>query len=319
MFGTRFTYLLCNIDKILCTLAAAFSLFIILYAATRKFGLNRRGRKLAVIEKNLRELAEKRPGDVKDVCPRIIGTANENEILNILYDKNAIFPEGRGSELRQCLVDSGKLAMLEGIASDPGDKWRRIQAIIAIGYAAGPKAAAILAQGVDDPDEDVAYFSMVAAAHIKTAEANKVVLRCLQKGRIDGHRVISLLETLPPEMAEEAVALTYDPRVSVRFWVVKLLGRINSQGSIPRIIELVDDESAEVRAAACEALGALRAVTAIEAIKGRLKDTAWYVRMRAANVLCRLMGNTCVPELTPLLDDEFWLVRERVREALKEF
>lgn len=303
------------INSILLAVSLAISFIILIYTSIKYSLATRRANVLASIEENFLKLAKSGGTAVHDACPAIVGIAREEDVLEILYDRDKVFPKGFEQNFKQCLIDSGKLSDLEHIAASSSDKWRKVQALISIGYAASPKALEILGKAVMDRDDDISYFSLVALSRIKNKESAKILLDSLVRKRFDGHRIVSFLETYPSDAIEEASKVTYNRDANVRFWAVNLLGKIGSKQEIPRLIELLMDKSDDVRAASCEALATLRATQAAGEIKHCLKDRNWLVRLHAVTALDKLIGAQCINDCAGLIVDEAWLVRDAVKSV----
>lgn len=210
----------------------------------------------------------------------------------------------------------GDIGEAEKIAQGPGNKWHRIEAIMALGSINSPRALEILKQTMLEPDEDISYFSIVALGHIKSADSARALLSAIKNRALSGYKVASILETFPPDIANELIAAAQDPDPLLRFWAVRLLSRFKAKRYAYEISRLTQDSSPDIRAAACECLGEIAEKEAAGAIRRCLADPVWYVRIHAIKALEKLSGTDFIPEAAGLLEDPDWFVQENIKRIV---
>lgn len=307
-----------GIDKALLIVIIFFGIFDILYTAVKEAIENRAIRRLAVIKRNLQDLASSGAEAVKNVCPVIIGKITSQEFLEIARDKELAASKEFSQELRECFIASGKIIEIEREARASGNKWRRIQAIISLGYTDSPAALEILKDSLTDRDEDISYFSMLALSQIKNNSSARILLDHLGKHIYSGNRIIALLEKFPASVIDEAIKATESEDPIVRFWAVKLISRIKSKDCLQRIKDLTKDNSDDVRAAACECLGKMGAKEGKDAAVSCLSYKIWFVRMHAVRAVAMISGEESIPEIAGFIKDESWLVRDTVKRVMAQ-
>ncbi len=310
------TELIWTINWLLFVICLLLCSIILIHNMLREKIWRKRAKNLATIENNLRRLAQTGPDAIQNICPAILRKTDNTQFLHILRQRDNILPKEFKQNIKQCFITSGKITELERIAEKSCNKWRKIQALIGIGYAESPRALEILRSSLNDRNEDISYFSILALGQIKTRASAKILLDFLAERTLGANRILSTLESFPPEIAEETIEKTYHNNAQVRFWTIKLLGKLKLPQSVNRVKELTLDVSDDVRAASCECLGNLDAKDAIAELLARLKDKIWYVRMHAVRSLVKIMGQEATEHIIPLLKDESWLVRDTVEKVL---
>jgi len=307
-----------EINKHLLVVCALIAAADVLFVALKRSWLVWKDRKVAVLQRNLHKLALSGKGAAKDAFSEIIKQTTPEEFLEIMRHEKKIwvFPEEFARGLKEYLNVSGRFAEIEKIARRSRSKWRRVQAIISLGFADDPAAMAIIQDSLKDKDEDVVYFSMLTLGQIKNDRAARLLLEVLERKPSYGNRVITLLEKFPPSVADEAMQVTGDKNKAVRFWSVKLLSRLKPERLVKKIEALAADEAPEVRSAVCECLGRIGVRGSKETVLKRLIDPVWFVRRRAVKALSRILGPECMPEIVGLIRDEHWMVRDAVKKAM---
>ncbi len=311
------TDLVWQANKILLTASLLLALLIILYSAVKEILMKIRSRNVALLKKRLESAAISGTGSMQEKCDLLIGDINPLQIIEILRNKELVLPNELQQQFRACFVSEGKIAEIEKIAQNSRNKWRRIQAIVILGYSKYPASEDVLRKTILDKDEDVSYFSMLSLGYIKSFPAAKILLDFLCKHISSGQEIASLLETFPALIVEEVVKTAENHNPRVRFWAVKILSKFKPHEYINKIMELTNDKSDDVRAASCECLGEMGSSQAKNALVSRLRDNAWFVRMHAVRALHKILKSECIPEVIGLIKDENWLVREGVKKAVE--
>lgn len=303
------------LDVILLTALTAFGIFIIFYTSIKEYFEDARKRKLLGIRKNLQNLALAGEMGMKDSCPAIVGQLTPKQFLDVVNERKFILPKELEPQLKECFIASGKIAEVEAIAVRTKNKWLKIQAIVSLGYSKSSNAADILKNSLDNKDEDVSYFSMLALGELKNKEAAAILLDFIAKHRFSGYRIASLLEQFPDSIIDEFLKATKNNDEAVRFWAINLISKFKAQPAIERIKELARDKSSQVRSAACECLGKLKAKDARPILIKAFKDESWTVRMGAVKALSDIFGKEAIPEIAPLINDKAWSVRDSVKKV----
>lgn len=306
-----------QINKALLFVSLSLSVIIIIYAWLRNEFMSWRVRNLEAIRQNLRNLALSGKEAIKETCPAIINRASLDQFLSLLKQRQGILPKGHEGELRVCFADSGKIPELERYARSKRNKWRRIQALISLGYTESKSAIDILKKSLKDKDEDVAYFSMLSLAELRTVAAARILLDYLEKHPASGYKIISLLEKFPPEIIEDVLACTENKDPVVRAWSATLLSKVITAEYLKKAEDLTKDPSPDVRASACESLARIGRKEAKDALLARLKDDFWFVRMHAVRALATILKEESIPYLEKLKEDRSWMVRDAVLNVLK--
>jgi len=303
------------VDKILLVALIAFAIFINFYTVVKDYFENGRKRKLLYIRKNLQNLALSGEMGMRDTCPAIVGQLTPKQFLDVISEREFILPKELESQLRECFIASGKVAEIEHIVARSKNKWLKIQAIVSLGYTKSDNAAVLLKDSLNNKDEDISYFSMLALGQLKNKTAAKILLSFIAKRRFSGYRIVSLLEQFPNSITEELLNAIKSTDKATKFWAINLIAKFKPKNAVKRIEELCLDKSDEVRSAACECLGKLEAKDARQILIKALKDNSWVVRMGAVRALTQIFGKEAIGEIAPLIDDNAWSVRDSVKKA----
>lgn len=307
------------IDKILLYIVLSLSTTIIVYSVFIESFENRRNRALRSIEEKLQKISSPKQLATRRTCPVFIRKFTPRQLVAVEKEDQVLLSKSLKQYVKECFVLSDKTVPIEHTAEKSRNKWRRIEAILCLGCAGSSHALEILKRALLDKDEDIAYFSMLAAGQIKNAESARILLDFLGKGVFSGYKIVSLLETFPASIADEAIKATESGNPSVRFWSIKLILKFKADQHIERIESLAKDEVADVRAAACECLGELGKKVNSGSLFDCLKDEMWFVRMHAVRALSKILGKECVPSVASLIKDSHWLVKESVKNAIAPY
>jgi len=236
-----------------------------------------------------------------------------NRVIDAVF-----FNDSEQQFLRSCYVRPEMLSKLEKIAKCSRDKWRRIEALLALGYTQAISSIGILKSSLLNKDKDVAYFSLIALAQIKTVQSARILLDLIRKDPSNGYKIVSILESFPKEIADEVIDLAdyYDPLV--KYWALTLLSKIDPAIHIKRIEKFTRDETAEVRAAACDCLGNIDSKNVAPVLLGCMKDDSWLVKSHAILAFGKTMGDEALSEVTKLINDASWSVVDAVREVMTD-
>ena len=309
-----------TVDVFLAAVSALFAVIIIVYGAAREFFEDRYGRKLFDIKKSIYGSVLAGQKISPNTCLPLTHDATTREFLDIETNraKGVFFNASEQELFKNCFVTPQKISELENITQKPGNRWRRIEAILSLGYAGVLSSVEILKETVLDKDEEVSYFSMIALGQIKTADSAKALLLLLKNNAHNRYKIASILEGFPEGAADEAVMLMDDLDPSVRFWALKVLSKWHPGRFLKKIEKLTEDPFPDVRAAACECLGETAKKESAGVLKKRLKDNVWLVRMNAVTAVSKILGEESVPEVVGLINDASLLVIDSVKNAMAE-
>ena len=316
---TQLTGLVLKIDKILLAAALALSVIIIFYALIKEARRSQRRRHLQEIRRHLQDMTRTGRADIEETMPVFVDGYSPQEFIDLARDRELELPQEVDQRIRDYFASGAKIEQIESAARKTGNKWRRIEAIISLGYVNSPGAAEILKRSLYSADEDMSYYSLRALGQIKNNAAARILLEFLGVHADSGYNIALTLETFPPEIAEELFQALESPLQPVRYWALKVIGKFKFQGNngrVTRIIELSRDDNADVRAAACECLGGLDAPGIKEALTDRLGDKFWFVRMHAVRALDNVLGPLSLPAVAKLIKDPSWKVKEGVKNIM---
>jgi len=305
----------------LLAIVALTCLVILLTAVVKNYLWEERRRGLLGIKSNIYEfiLSNKSPSSA--VCPSFVNGVTPQQFIDIKTNRRidaAFFNDSEQQFLKDCFISPEALAKLEKTAKKSSDKWRKIEAMLCLGYTQTQSAVGILKDTILSKDKDVSYFSMISLGQIKTVPSARVLLNFLKKDPSSSYKIVSILEAFPPDIADDVVRLTdyHDPLV--RYWAVTLLAKFASGEYILKLEKLAGDAVPEIRAAACDCLGNIGGIKTRPALIRCLKDDSWLVRSRAVHSLAKVMGDSSLPEVAVLINDPSWVVVDAVKTVMTE-
>ncbi|MFH1189090.1 MAG: HEAT repeat domain-containing protein [Candidatus Omnitrophota bacterium] len=310
--------LIWKIDKALLSILFLSAAGIFFYALLQTRSERLRGRKLSSLKRAIFELI------FSDGSPSLPPPAASNvtteDFLDIVTNRNigiAFFNEAEQERLKDYFVNQKNVLRLERVAGRSLSKWRRIEAMLALGYAGASSAMGIFEKAMFGKDPDISYFALIAMGQIKTGLSARILLAALKKYRPNGRKIAALLETFPPSIAVDVITLADDDDPAVRFWGMKILSRLKPAAYIEKIKNVArNDESDDVRAMACECLGAIGGDEAVKAILDRAKDGSWLVRASVAKALYGALGEKSYKYLAGFLSDNSLNVIEAAKDIL---
>lgn len=128
-------------------------------------------------------------------------------------------------------------------------------------------------------------------------------------------RIATELDRLAPRPGRRLTPLLGHPSETVRFYVVRLLGRYPELVR-RHVVAHTSDPSPHVRAAALEALRSAGSTETLRRALELLSDPQPFVRAQACKTAAAIGGPGSASFVAPLLADGSWWVREAAREAL---
>jgi len=313
-----FTDTIIHIDIILFITALALSALIILYSTLKKSFLHRRNTALLNIKKNVYGLVISGAKISKTVCLPFADKATPGQFIDVETNRDTVFFNKSEQEaFKSCFATPKNLAELEKTARHSRNKWRKIEAILSIGYLNSPKSVNILKKTSLSRDDDIRYFSILALGQIKNGHAASVLIDLIKNNIFSGHKLISILETFPPEILSAYIDnLLSDKKTEVRLWGLRLLSHLKDPQYTAQASKLMKDPSVEVRVAACECLGFSKNKTAAEELYSAMKRDTWSVKAAAVKALSKLLGKECLPKVMELVTDSSLSVLAAVKMVM---
>ena len=307
------------IDAALLGVVALTSLVIALTAALKNYLWRKRRQGLLAIKKDVYEFVLSHKRDPSAVCPAFVDNVTPQQFIDIRTNRRldaAFFNDSEQELLKNCFVKPDDLAKLEDTALRSGNKWRKIEAILCLGYTQVKPAIDVLKKTILSKDRDASYFSIISLGQIKTVQAAAVLLNFLKKDPSNSCKIVSVLETFPKDIADDVFKLTdyHDPLV--KYWALTLLSKFASHDHIRKLEKLTEDIVPEIRAAACDCLGNTGSAEAKSALVRRLKDENWLVRSRAVSSLGKIMKDAAISEVAALINDPSWVVLDSVKMVM---
>jgi HEAT repeat protein len=315
------TDLIFCIDLALAAVIIALTLETIISAVIRERRFKGRSEKLFNIKQNVYELAVSGKKVSGKVCLPEISELTPQQFIDVETNRNreaVFFNEEEQKILRACFSAPEKIALIEKIALNPWNKWRRIEAILSLGHAHADTSLEVLKKTVNSRDNDVAYFSVISLGQIHNLESAKVLLKFLKTRRLFQHSIFSVLEVFPVSIADKVIELTQDKNAQVRTWALELLSRLKPKHYQKQVEKLISDRSEEVRAAACDCLGQIGSEESGALIVKCLHDDFWLVRVHAVNALSKILGKNCLQEIISCINDPSLSVIDSIKGVLVE-
>ncbi|MDD5731095.1 MAG: HEAT repeat domain-containing protein [Candidatus Omnitrophica bacterium] len=306
-----------KIDKILLILLALLVLSVVIYIFVQELSFRRRRNRLLNVKNNIYEILLKTKE--KSVFFSGEGKLTFKQFIDVMSNRFRwiiFFNENEQEEIRKSFITQENIIQIERIAKKSRNKWQRIEAMLALGFAGAPSALVALEKGLFDNDPDISYFSLLALGRLRTDLSLRILLAFLRKNTLRRQKVASIIEFFPPSAADRVIKLTDDREPELCYWALKILSRFKPVKYIQKIKTLSQHYDHSVRAAACECLGNIGGKEAEEVLIKSLKDESWFVRVQAARGLGEAMGENCVGYIAPLLSDNSLNVVEAAGDIL---
>lgn len=309
--------LVIKIDILLLAAYIIIAAALILYAILRDYRAKKRTQKLLSIKEDLARLFLSEDG--APAAAKFITKATLEEFIDVQTNRRkytVFFNELEQQLFKERFVTAYRIKKLRSVVKKSGSKWRRIEAITALGYTQADEALSVLEESLYSKDEDLSYFSALAIGQISTMRSVRILMHFLKKRFPMRRKIASILETLSPDITDEVIKFADDKDTEVRVWAVRLLSRSAKKEYLKKVGELTKDESPDVRAAACESLAKLDDKGSKHLLLKCMKDDVWFVRMHAVRAISKLFGKESMPQIIELLNDGSLLVLNSVRQAL---
>ncbi len=304
------------VNAVLLLLVIATSAVIYFSAAFKERLWQVRRRALLEIKRDIYEVVLSGKATSGSVCQPFIDNITPQQFIDIATNRSidaAFFNKSEQQLIKNCFNSPEKAEGFVKIAKTAKNKWRRIEAMLCLGYANITSTIDLLDKALSSRDEDVVYFAMISLAQIKTVGSAKALLGFLRSRPSNSYKVASILSGFPKDIADEVIKLTADKDPEVRLSAVTILSKFASGHHIKKLGSLAWDVSAEVRAAACDCLGNIGAK---EMLVECLKDSSWLVKRHAILALEKAIGAGAVPEVIGLINDASWSVVDAVKDVM---
>src|SRR5262249_36993638 len=305
------------LDSILLSVVMALGVGTAMYTLVQTALARKRRFTLLTIQRHLRHLSTQPESVIKATIRDITAQLTLKQWLVLTKRPEQWIPEGLEEYWREALQTSEKVREIVALARHARNKWRRIEALVCLGYLQTSHALDVLYEGLQAPDEDISYAAVLALGQIKNSQSAALLLGFLSHNPFSGQKIVSLLETFPALIVDEILHVVEHPNAVVRFWAVTLLSKFKPEGCFERIQSLTADASPDVRAAACECLGNLGRREAEAVLLQRLRDEVWFVRMQAVRALAKVTGTQHMTAFLELLaQDDSSYVKASIKEII---
>ncbi|MFA6142777.1 MAG: HEAT repeat domain-containing protein, partial [Candidatus Omnitrophota bacterium] len=214
-----------KIDIVLLALSLALSFAIITSSLLNIYSRKRRKKALLNIKKDMVELILSGKAAGKNVCLPFASGTTPRQFIDIQSNRDregVFFNDAEQKFFKVCFVNKKRLTRLEKIAVRWGNKWRRIEAIMCLGYSEEPSVLKIFPKLLRSRDADILYFSILALGQTKTDESAKMLLSVLKRNTPYRRKIVSLLEAFPRAISDQVIDLAEDKNPEVRLWALKL-------------------------------------------------------------------------------------------------
>ncbi|OGW80234.1 MAG: hypothetical protein A3G33_06050 [Omnitrophica bacterium RIFCSPLOWO2_12_FULL_44_17] len=304
-------------NLILLAATLFFGAGIIIHTLTQELFVKYRLRKLVALSENLKRLGASPKATIQEAVQKINKQFPLNELIVLTANREHFIPKELSEYWREAFQEAGRMEQVRRVAKNGKNKWRRIEALICLGFLKSDPDVDILENGLDDPDDDISYYSMLALAEMKNAAAAGVLLEFLDRESFRGQKIVSLLEGFSIDISDQLLNALESKNPRVRYWALKLLSKFKPENSADRIISLATDPSPDVRAAACQYLGLMKATESEKALLARFEDPEWFVRMHAVRSLSMLEESKYLTQMIHLLyTDPSSYVKESAKNAV---
>ncbi len=311
--------LVLKIDLILLASYFVFAIMLIVYVILRDSRSEKRIRSLLKIKESLER--QFLSGENSKASVNAIRHSTPSEFLDVVTNRRKYTIFFNGSEQRifkECFITPERIKALTSLVRRSRNKWRKVEAIMALGYTQDDPSLKILEKTLYYKDEDISYFSALAIGQINTMRSVTILMNFLKANPVMRRKTASILESLSPDITDEVIKFADDADPEVRVWAVRLLSRAANKEYIKKVEESAKDASSDVRAAACESLAKLEDKNSKHILLKCMKDDIWFVRMHAVRALSGLFGKESLPQIIELLNDGSLMVLDSVRQALAD-
>jgi HEAT repeat protein len=198
----------------------------------------------------------------------------------------------------------------------------RVKAAESLGECDDTCGTNALVNALADRDENVRFAAVVSLGRIGDSRAVDPLVAILRDARLSpvvfsfasyGLPIAVPCSTYVPTLDEDSVASDADIQGAAE-WALESIGK----DAVEPLIEVLKDESANVRYLALCTLRDIPDARVYEPMIEMLRDEDEYIRANAAQVLGYMGNKKAIKALKGLLEDEVDLVKRAAEEAIKE-
>ncbi|HQP91349.1 MAG TPA: HEAT repeat domain-containing protein [Candidatus Omnitrophota bacterium] len=317
-----FTQAAYKIDSVLLWLFVFISFITIWKALRQDVVYKRRNKELVRIKTNVYDMLLSGKAAGQKICLPQIKDITPQQFLDVTTNRNregVFFNEAEQGLLKDCFVSGEKIHSLKNRALKSFNKWKRIEAILALGYAQENSAVSVFSRSIKSRDTDISYFSIIALGQIHNSESVKILLESVKTKKAFRSKIYSVLENFPKDQViPEISELLKNNDKNVVVWAIRLVKRSRAAEYFEDVKGLLKDVSADVRAAACECLGEFENKDPRADLIACLEDENWLVRSSSVSALSKLLGKDSLPEIMKKINDGSPYVVESVKKAMTE-
>lgn len=200
-------------------------------------------------------------------------------------------------------------------------RWRRMQALVALGRTRAPEGIPALAEGLLDRNLEIRLAALRGLGRMACPEAAAEILHWVgERGmNVPALPLQSALIQCTAERPQLLLPFVQHAEGPLREVLGRVLGEVATPSLGIDLLPFVTDDRDELRAGAARALTHAEPALAFNALLELAKDSVWFVRLRAIIGLGRLEDSRAIPALLNGLADSHRLVRLRAAEALVPF
>jgi hypothetical protein len=202
-----------TINKVLFGALILTSAVIFFCAAFKNYTWEKRRQGLLKIKKDIYEMVLSGKSYSAAVCHPLLTGITPQQFIDIETNRSmdaVFFNDSEQQLLKGCFREPGKIAGLEKTAGTSKNKWRKIEAMLCLGYSQAESAIAVLNRSLSSRDEDIVYFAMISLAQIKTVKSARILLGFLRDKPSSAYKINSILGGFPEEIADEVIKLADD-------------------------------------------------------------------------------------------------------------
>jgi HEAT repeat protein len=199
-------------------------------------------------------------------------------------------------------------------AADLESRIRALQILVSAQHADGYYA---LDTCLRSGDRDLAGAAVRMLVRLDNRRSAEILVTALTDGVFIPSRLAAAFDRMSAPRADLLASLLTHGTALVRFWGVRLAGRLQAREWAPRVRELTFDADPLVRRAASESLGTIGEPKDRVVLLTRFLDPVPMVRLHAARAAAMFPSPAVADALAELLGDREWIVRAAARGALQ--
>jgi HEAT repeat protein len=257
--------------------------------------------------------------EVRAAACRALGALGDSRAAGVLIER---IRTGEGEERDEAAAALGRFPpeALEGLGSclDPraGDAVAiaALEAVRAAGAAAFEPEVLALSRA---PDADVRLAAIRAAAALPGAKPDMVLFRALgdREERIQ-IEALDLLVDREGDGATTALVALLSAADSLRFRVIRALGRLRAAAAVPKLESLYETAPLHERIEIVRALATIQPAGISDFLRACLRSPERELRHVAALGLARAAGPDDLPTLIAMAGDDDWILRNQAGQGI---